>query len=784
LLRAGADSYAISNIAINGSADQYFSHLEDSTGELSIREMSETTYLDLFSPGQTTVLNKGYSNSAFWLHARFHLDTDTQATRYFTLEYSLLDDVEFYVLQNGVVQQQWITGDSRPFNSRPIDHSNFLFPVEFNNAETTDIFIRVHSTSSMRMPITIWEPSAFYDMQRPKLLTDGLYYGILFLMFFYNLCLFATVRDPSYFYYIAYIFSMATVQLCMTGYGFEYFWSDSPHINEFMLPFSICTTAVFILAFAQRVLDLNKHAPLLYYFFTVFILLETAGALISLILPYAVVIQTVIVFAALVAIAMMYASTQLSLKGHSTAKLFLFAWFTLMCGSIALIATSFGWIGANFFTTNAFMIGSGIEVVVLSFALADRLHRINSEKSRIEKEAKRNLEEVNSSLLMNNKLKDDFLATISHELRTPMNGVLGCLQQIQQGGSQQKLDQYLSSADRSARQMMMLVDSLLAYTELQSGKLSVQNDPFKIYELLENSRSLFNETCIRKGIQLNVTINEETPQTLFNDHYRLSQILNNLIDNAIKFTHHGQIDVRVNSHDIQPDSQLLQLDIEVSDTGIGIDADKQTLIFDTFHRGEGNLKRGYGGLGIGLSVIKALLDKMGGSISFQSQPDQGSTFTISLPCHYQSNEVTRRFDEKTQQRQNQTKTLSVLVVEDNPVNQLVVKGLLSKHGYQVFSASNGVQAIEALEQQSFDLILMDCQMPIMDGFEATRHIRNLPSTVASVPIIAVTANAMSEDRHLCLEVGMNDYLCKPIDAQILNRKIIYWANKPINRRAI
>ena len=775
----------ILDLPASGYGSQYFSHLEDSAASLSVESLLENTYEDLFAPGTAETLNKGYSSSAYWLHGQFRLKADApQTTRFFSLEYSLLDEVEFYVTRNGKIIQHWSTGDTRNFDSRPMDHTWFIFPVAFDPGATLDIFIRIKSTSSLRMPMRIWEPSEFHDQQRPRLLTEGIYFGILFLMFFYNLCLLATVRDISYFYYIAYIFSLCTFQLCMTGYGFEYIWPEHPRINEFMLPVSVSAVGLFIVAFGIRVMDLQRNSQLMYFICCILLVLEAASAMVCLILPYEVVIRTVISLALFVSAIMLVTAVQESLKGNSTAKLFLLAYITLLCGAVALAFASMGWLPANFLTTNSFMIGSTVEIVVLSFALAERLNQINKEKAKSEKEAKQYLEEMNDYLRETNQLKDEFLATISHELRTPMNGVLGCLQHLQQGGHGESDNPYLNFADRSARQMMMMVDSLLAYTELQSGKLSIQNEPLKIHELVDRSKKLFFDSCQKKGVQLSVAIDDHTPLILFGDPARLSQVLNNLLDNAVKFTHDGQIDVCISSNAIQPESRLLQLEIRITDTGIGVETEKQEKIFETFRRGDGNIKRGYGGLGIGLTVVKSLLDKMGGNISFVSQPGIGSTFTISLPCHYQTNELTERFNEQFKARQPQVKTLTVLVVEDNPVNQLVVKGLLKKYGYEVVSASNGAEALDKLDSNTVDLILMDCQMPIMDGFEATRRIRNSDMTFRNIPIIAVTANAMSEDRHLCIQAGMNDYLCKPIDAQILNRKVIYWANRPSKSKAV
>jgi len=772
------------DIPANHSANAYFSHLADAAGSLTLPALLQNSYADLFSDGDNKTLNPGYTDAAYWLHGRFQLDADQAAvTRYFGVDYSLLDDVAFYVVQHGEVTAQWLTGDSRPFASRPIDTSGFLFPVEFKPGATLDIYIRIQTSSSMRVPLSIWEPEAFHNAQRPRLLTEGLYFGVIALMFVYNLCLLLRVKDVSYLNYLAYILAMAMLQLCLTGYGYEYFWPQYPRLNEFMLPVSVAAIGVFIIAFGLPLLELKRKSRVLSYACTTLLVLEAGAALVSLVLPYGVVIQSVITLSLLVSLVMMAAALKESLNGSTTAKLFLLAYVTLIIGSVALALASMGWLPVNFFTTNSLMIGSGVEIVVLSFALAERLNQINQEKARAEREATRYLEEINLHLRQANELKDEFLATISHELRTPMNGVLGCLEHLQQHGNPDQPNPYLHQAEHSARQMMSMVDSLLTYTEIQSGKLHVQSEPFRLRDLLEHSQQLFAETCQRKGINLQLDISEDTPGILLGDPHRISQVLNNLLDNAVKFTHQGAVKVAVCCHRMRTDKSLLQLEFTISDSGIGIPEAQQEQIFESFRSGDGKVKRGYGGLGIGLSVTKSLLDKMGGNLTFTSQPEQGSTFRASLPCQAASAEGQRGELDSAQnpagqhpEGQSHT-TLSVLVVEDNPVNQLVMKSLLNKFGYDVHCAGNGAEALELLRSQAVDLVLMDCQMPVMDGFTATRHIRNSDGIQKDVPIIAVTANAMSEDRHLCIQAGMNDYLCKPIDAQILSRKIIYWANR-------
>src|SRR5690606_4519811 len=264
-------------------------------------------------------------------------------------------------------------------------------------------------------------------------------------------------------------------------------------------------------------------------------------------------------------------------------------------------------------------------------------------------------------------------------------------------------------------------------------------------------------------MKLNFFIEEYTPEVLVSDVVRVSQILNNLLDNAIKFTTHGQVEVRIQGELSDPERGDFQLLMHVCDTGIGIEPEILALIFERFRQVEGAFNRGYGGLGIGLAVIKALLDHLDGSIDVESAVGKGSTFRVHIPCRVQTRqEQAVQIATDVPATTNPVHGLCVLVVEDNAVNLLVLKGLLKKQGFEVLSADNGLQAVELMRSRDVDIILMDCQMPVMDGFEATQQIRALPEPKNRVPIIAVTANAMSQDRERCILVGMNDYTSKPI----------------------
>jgi PAS domain S-box-containing protein len=364
------------------------------------------------------------------------------------------------------------------------------------------------------------------------------------------------------------------------------------------------------------------------------------------------------------------------------------------------------------------------------------------------------------------KAKQQFLSNMSHEIRTPMNAIIGFTKVVLKTDLSVKQKEYLTAIKTSGDALIVLINDILDLAKVDAGKMTFEQTPFKLASSLSAMIHLFEAKIQEKNLELIKNYDPHIPDVLVGDPVRLHQIIINLISNAVKFTTEGAITVTVRL--LSEDEEKVNIEFAVSDTGIGIPAGKLDKIFENFQQATSGTSRLYGGTGLGLAIVKQLVEPQGGTIQVTSQVDVGSTFSFIL--NFQKTKQEAETDSGFAELDAEVKNINVLVVEDIPLNQLLMKTLLDDFGFERDIASNGKIAIEKLKNQHYDIVLMDLQMPEMNGFEATDFIRNKMNS--KIPIIALTADVTTVDLAKCKAVGMNDYIAKPVDERILYSKIV------------
>lgn len=674
-------------------------------------------------------------------------------------------------------------------NDRQLTHDLMVnrFTTHFSLEAGEDVLVVVNLLRASRMigGIVIRSPESLVKSTSRQLLIQGVFYGGLLLMMIYNLFLFFSVRDRAYLYYSLYLFGMGAAYAHIGGFA-------SLYIGEYQnLALASVIFTTMLIGLTCYVLFLNKFLNLSKKFNFIrrtlpFFLAYTALSIIYTLWQQNFFVIGILfrVFCLMLGVLTLVPLVRLSVSGHPIARVVLFA--TLLPISVLVLfvtnslgITQFSAEFTSFFGRWALL----TEFALLALALAGKFNFLQKVNVELRDQSIKNLKKSED-------LKREFLSTISHELRTPMNGVRGSLELIRLENEPKKIKPYVKAVRTSADHMMGLIDSILDFITLDKGNIQMNSRVFDLVAVLNEQFSEAKESCQSKHLEFDVQIDADLGWVR-SDPHRLAQVLKNLLSNAIKFTPSGNIYVGISreiknqnfegdesSRTIDDGNLTLPLDdlvVTVKDTGIGIEQHRIEEIFSVFKQGEGSFSRSHGGIGIGLTLTLRIVELLGGKLEVESQVGEGSQFTFRLPMEFIC------LDDKTEEPKidnpsdfNRESDLAVLVVEDNMVNQKVLLGILKSLGETVHACNNGAEAVEWCKANRAKIIFMDCQMPVMDGFAAARAIRKLGDFYSQLPIIAVTANVTEGDRLKCREAGMDDFLSKPVKKLHIQNALSKW----------
>lgn len=711
--------------------------------------------------------NFGFTDHHYWVKLQLHNTGDAPVTYYLDAARSVTDRADLYIARPDGTTNVQHAGDDLPFSERTLAHRQNIFRVNIAGREQAALFLHVKSDGEMlNLSLRLdSQDELLYRTYREHLLY-GLFYGILAIAAITYLFFYFALGEKSFLYYILYVVFVAFMQSALDGFFHQYILPSAGWFNaKAVLVFSLAS-AYFLGKYVSSFLNLPEYLPMAQRIFRMIYLLIGALMLTVFFIPQAMifcypavnVIGLITLVHVLVSVIILYTKKAGVDAFFSTGICF------MVLGFILFILHNFSLAPNSFLSENSSKIGTGLEVIFLTLSMSNRIRTLKRDKENMHRLALQRSEEMN-------ELKSSFMSNMSHELRTPLNAIMGMADVMLNEPADNKIKGNLEFIRYASVSLLSSVNDILDFSKIEKGELKLDEENFEPMKVLDHIRINAEKQAKDKGLQFRYIYRGNPAGVCKGDAMRLGQIVNNVLSNAIKFTLEGSVIFVIES---RKEHDIVHFSLTIEDTGIGIPKDKIDSVFDSFTQESISNKRKFGGLGLGLCIVKHLVDLHGGHVEINSIVGQGTVCRISLsyPEVQQVTISSAAFpvDEYDLLHSN------ILVAEDNTDNQIILKAIFEQwKNTRCRIASNGSEAIALLKQEQFDLILMDLQMPVMDGYEAAGLIRQGEAGKENIgiPIMAVTADVMGETKDKVKETGMDDYLSKPIDQRQLYNKIIH-----------
>ena len=713
------------------------------------------------SPDRWEYVDFQYSDDALWMRARLVNRSQSITSWVWQIDYVYLNHIEFYQVDPNTgqviqltdpplgdhhVREHWSERSRTPY-------FNFSLPP----GEETLIYIRAVSNSHLWMDSIIWPARKFTTYSTHDFGFLSLFFGFMMAMFAYNCVLYLITREKGYLYYVLYVAAQFLWQATSFGFlGFFYIVPDPWLLDRmpFITP-SVCS--IMGCLFIIHILDLKHNSRKSYYFIigvAVTFLIYLASVPFS---SYGFSMTTVRVLAVAGCLIMLLVGIQQWRQGNPEGKYFTLAWSPLLISSVIYSMALMAIVEWSKWMEYVHIVGTNLEMFLLAMVLGSRINRERREREKAQNEAFEKEKEAIEARA-ESKAKTEFFAKMSHEIRTPMNGVLGIVELLKLSELDEKQRDMVNTIHSSGKSLLTIINDLLDLSKFESGKLELESIPVNTEALIDETISVMGSRLKDGPVVLKKHESIAAIPDVMGDPTRICQILMNLTSNALKFTQQGSVTLNQQIETRQQDS--LSIRFEVIDTGIGISSEQQQKLFTPFVQADSSTTREFGGTGLGLSICKDLVELMGGEIGIQSAPGEGTTFWFVIPFRIAERPGYSEKPEKFHKSRS-LDGLRALVADDNPVNRSVMSGMLSRLGVSSRCCNDGMEALEALQEESFDIVFLDCEMPVMDGYTTSKKIKDVESLEAT-PVIAVTAHSSDEISGKCKAHGMDDLITKPV----------------------
>jgi two-component system, sensor histidine kinase LadS len=751
----------------------HLEYLEDPPAGLSIEDVSSPEFETKFVSNQNEVLTLGITSPTYWVRFQLQVPLNNQEKWLLEIKGNDWNLIQIYIPSRTKSWYREEGGRGLPMDPSIFINNNTVFRLPYPLLQNQIIYLRFEAKidrfladNDMSLNIQLRSGKNHQESVAWGIYLRGLFHGLLIIMVVYNLFLFISIRDQSYLFYTIYISALIALFMLIDGVGIQFFWQKPVVILRKTQVFWFCIFESFFILFVKSFLLTKQNTPKSDKILTFLMISCIVAGLFILLLPgFSEFAGNILVISSLIMlVTTIFVGILCVKKGYKPAQYFLLAGSSFVGGTAISALESLQLIPLSEDAAFWFMkSGTLLEAVLYSFALADRFKYERKLKEESQQKALKNLQKAD-------RIKDEFLANTSHELRTPLNGIIGLAEATinnLENESPQKIHSNLSLVISSGRRLSLLVNDILDFSKLKHKEIPLNRRPILLHRVIESVLALSQTSINHKPIQLINQVNKNSTPFVLADEARLEQILYNLISNAIKFTQEGSVTISAQLKD-------QQVTISISDTGIGIPKAAQTNIFNAFEQVDGKETRQYEGTGLGLTIVKQLVELHESKLTLESEENQGSVFSFSLPITEASDSIIT-IDSKLQKPYQViepqkvvslkatsplTGFLDILIVDDDPLNIDVICQQLNSTHYSLRVARDGSQALQMVKHKKPDLILLDVMMPEISGFEVCKQLRKQYHQ-NHLPIIFLTAKNREADVIRGLEIGGNDYLTKP-----------------------